>query len=258
MGNIHICKKFVKCLYGSYQLRLMDNSVKEKSKMQDKESLLAMVSHDLKNPVSSGILALKLLQDSKLSPLNPYQQEIVGNMRTALGYMKNLIENVLDRYKLDNEVFNIYKVQTDFNMFVNSVINDSKYIISDKNQTIKLISNLKNPIIELDSLEIQRVINNLLSNSSKYSPENSKITIKLYEQENKIFMSIENAGCKFKLPNPNDIFNKFVSINDNSKSLASGLGLFIVKEIINAHGGDIFVESELNKFTRFTFYLPRK
>ena len=236
----------------------MDSSIKEEYKTQDKEALLAMVSHDLKNPVSSGILALKLLQDSKLSPLNPYQQEILGNMRTALGYMKNLIENVLDRYKLDNNVFNIYKVPIDFNLFVNSVISESKYILSDKNQTVNLITSIKNPIIEIDSLEIQRVINNLLSNPSKYSPENSQITIKLFEQENKIFMSIENAGCKFKLPNPNDIFNKFFSINDNSKSLASGLGLFIVKEIINAHGGDVFVESELDKFTKFTFFLPRK
>lgn len=236
----------------------MDSSIKEEYKTQDKEALLAMVSHDLKNPVSSGILALKLLQDSKLSPLNPYQQEILGNMRTALGYMKNLIENVLDRYKLDNNVFNIYKVPIDFNLFVNSVISESKYILSDKNQTVNLITSIKNPIIEIDSLEIQRVINNLLSNSSKYSPENSQITIKLFEQKNKIFMSIENAGCKFKLPNPNDIFNKFFSINDNSKSLASGLGLFIVKEIINAHGGDVFVESELDKFTKFTFFLPRK
>ena len=236
----------------------MDSSIKEEYKTQDKEALLAMVSHDLKNPVSSGILALKLLQDSKLSPLNPYQQEILGNMRTALGYMKNLIENVLDRYKLDNNVFNIYKVPIDFNLFVNSVISESKYILSDKNQTVNLITSIKNPIIEIDSLEIQRVINNLLSNLSKYSPENPQITIKLFEQENKIFMSIENAGCKFKLPNPNDIFNKFFSINDNSKSLASGLGLFIVKEIINAHGGDVFVESELDKFTKFTFFLPRK
>ena len=236
----------------------MDSSIKEEYKTQDKEALLAMVSHDLKNPVSSGILALKLLQDSKLSPLNPYQQEILGNMRTALGYMKNLIENVLDRYKLDNNVFNIYKVPIDFNLFVNSVISESKYILSDKNQTVNLITSIKNPIIEIDSLEIQRVINNLLSNSSKYSPENSQITIKLFEQENKIFMSIENAGCKFKLPNPNEIYNKFFSINDNTKSLASGLGLFIVKEIINAHGGDVFVESELDKFTKFTFFLPRK
>ena len=164
----------------------MDSSIKEEYKTQDKEALLAMVSHDLKNPVSSGILALKLLQDSKLSPLNPYQQEILGNMRTALGYMKNLIENVLDRYKLDNNVFNIYKVPIDFNLFVNSVISESKYILSDKNQTVNLITSIKNPIIEIDSLEIQRVINNLLSNSSKYSPENSQIKIKLFEQQNKI------------------------------------------------------------------------
>lgn len=236
----------------------MNNSIKEKSKTQDKESLLAMVSHDLKNPVSSGLLALKLLQDNTLSPLNPYQKEIVESLKGGLKYMKNLIENVLDRYKADNEVYEIQKIPVNFIMFLNSVIDDSKYILSEKNQTIKILNNIKNANVEIDVLEIKRAINNLLSNSSKYSPANSEITIKLFDKTNNIYMSIENQGCNFKLPNSQDIFEKFISISNDTKSLATGLGLFIVKQIINAHGGDIFVESEIGKFTRFTFVLPRK
>ena len=236
----------------------MNNTQKEKNKTQDKESLLAMVSHDLKNPVSSGLMALKLLQDTKLSPLNNYQTEILSSLMFGLKYMQNLIENVLDRYKLDNKVYYIHKVPVNFVIFLNSTIDEFKYLLADKNQTVKVVNGLKNTTIEIDILEITRAINNLLSNSAKYSPANSEILIKLSEKSNNICMSIENKGCNFKLENPNEIFDKFVSMSCDSKSLASGLGLYIVKEIINAHGGEIFVECEPGNFTRFTFTLPRK
>lgn len=236
----------------------MDNSIKEKLNTQDKEAILAMVSHDLKNPVCSGILALKLLQDTKLSPLNTYQTELLENLMYGLKYMKNLIENVLDRYKLENKVYHIHKVPVDFIMFLNTTIDEFKYLLSYKKQTIKINSNLKNPNIEIDILELTRAINNLLSNSVKYSPANSEIIVNLFEENNNICMSIENEGCNFRLKNPNKIFDKFVSTCNDSKSLASGLGLYIVKEIITAHGGKIFVECEPEKFTRFTFSLPRK
>lgn len=236
----------------------MDNSIKENLKPQDKEALLAMVSHDLKNPVSSGILALKLLQDAKLSPLNTYQTELLENLMYGLKYMKNLIENVLDRYKLENKVYYIQKVPVNFTMFLNSTIDEFKYLLSNKKQTIKIHSNLKNPNIEIDLLELTRAINNLLGNSTKYAPANSEIIIRIFEKNNAICMSIENEGCNFRLTNPNKIFDKFVSTSNDSKSLASGLGLYIVREIITAHGGEIFVECEPEKFTRFTFTLPRK
>lgn len=236
----------------------MNNFLKQNKNEPDTEAILAMVTHDLKNPVSSGILALKLLQNSKVSPLNPYQKEILDNIMVAFKYMKNLIENILDRYKYNNEVYSIRKMPVDFITLVNSAIEESKYIFSDKNQTVKLIVEVQNSNVELDSLEMRRVINNLIGNSSKYSPENSEIIIKLFDRENSIGLSIENKGCGFRLANPDDIFEKFVSGNDNSKSLASGLGLFIVRQIINAHDGHIFVESERYKFTRFTFTLPRK
>ena len=236
----------------------MNNTKNEKIKTEDKESLLAMVSHDLKNPVSSGIMALKLLQNSKLSPLNPYQSEILESLMFGMIYMKDLIENVLDRYKLNNEVYCLKKVPVDFTIFLNTIIDESKYIFSDKKQTVKVLSNLKNTSAEIDILELTRAINNLLTNSAKYSPAHSEILIKLFEKNNNICMSIENKGCSFKLANPNDIFDKFVSVSKENKSLASGLGLYIVKEIIKMHGGEIFVECEPEKFTRFTFTLPRK
>ncbi len=222
----------------------------------DKETLLALAAHDLKSPVNAGIMAVKLLEDKKLSPLNSYQKDLLNNLMISLKYMKNLIENILDRYKLQNQAYSINKVSVDFIRFVTSAIEESKYMVSDKFQTIKLIIEMKNGLAEIDFLEIKRAIINLISNASKYSPEMSEILIKLFDANDKIGFSIENKGKGIE--NPHEVFEKFVTYNDNSKSLATGLGLYIVKEIITAHNGEIFVESEVGKFTRVTFILPRK
>lgn len=236
----------------------MTNPSKQIIKSTDKEALLAMVSHDLKNPVNSGIMALKLLQDSKLSPLNSYQKEILNSVMAALIYMKSLIENILDRYKFNNKVYKVNKVSVDFIYLVSSVIEESKYIFEEKNQTVKLIINLTNGKIDIDALEIRRVINNLLSNSSQFSPEMSEIIIKIFENNKKIYLSIENPGHGINLDDPNKVFDKFVTSDNSNKYTTSGLGLYIAKEIINAHNGEIFAESEVDKFTRFTLNLPRK
>jgi len=236
----------------------MTNLLKKQNQIfNDKESMLAMVSHDMKNPVNAGIMAIRLLEDAKLSPLNSYQKELIENIFGSLRYMKDLIENILDRYKLTNNVYKLNKISVDFAGFVSSVIEQTKYICAEKSQTIKLFVDLKNSTVELDLLEIKRVINNLISNSSIYSPDNSEIIIRLFEKGNDICFSIENVGKGIK--NPYEVFEKFYTNNSNNlKSFATGLGLYIVKEIITAHNGQIFIESEINKLTRVTFTLPRK
>ena len=80
----------------------------------DKETLLALAAHDLKSPVNAGIMAVKLLEDKKLSPLNSYQKDLLNNLMISLKYMKNLIENILDRYKLQNQAYSINKISVDF------------------------------------------------------------------------------------------------------------------------------------------------
>lgn len=237
---------------------ILDIKLKQKKEFTDKESLLAMVSHDLKNPVNSGILAVKLLQSAAESPLNKFQKELLNSVLYGFLYMQNLIENVLDRYKFVNDVYTIKKNPFDFASLVKITIDEARYIFSEKEQKVKFLNEIKNPMAEFDLLEITRAINNLISNASIYSPSKSEIIIKIFEDKDNVGLSIENAGCSFDFDNPNEIFEKFVSKGTKSKSIASGLGLYITKKIIDAHGGNIFVESQINKFTRFTFKIPRK
>ena len=228
---------------------------KQKSKLSnDTETLLATVSHDLKNPIVSVLLALELLNNPKTSPLNDFQKEILDNITNSLKYMRNLVVDILDSYRLDNHKYQMNKVRVNFIDFVQSAIEDSKYILSDKNQSLKFIVSIKNVFIDIDVLEMKRVINNLISNASKYSPQYSKITVRVFEKNNFKCFSIENE-CFADIESTN-IFEKFVTSNDNTNLIATGLGLYIVKEIIIAHGGRIFIERNAKNSVRLTFLIP--
>ena len=221
--------------------------------LPDSETMLAMLSHDLKTPINASIMAISLLNDKKRSPLNTYQKEILDNVMDSMKYSKVLIEDILDRYKFKNDIYKLNKTYIDFVDFVNSIINDVRYIFAEKSQKITVISDIENINVLIDTLEISRVIHNLISNSSKYAPPKSNIVIRIFENKRNVFFSIENQGnCKLS---PFQMFEKKVSTYNNSKTISVGLGLYIVKRIINAHGGDVF--AEVNNTIRVTFNLPK-
>lgn len=222
-------------------------------KKQENETILALVTHDLKTPINASIMAINLLKNKNMSPLNNFQKEILDNIMGSMKFSKNLVENILDKYKIENNVYFLNKTTVNFVDFTNAVIESSKYLLNDKNQTLRIIKDIKNPLVSIDTIEITRVINNLFSNASKYSPQKAQITIRLFDNTNFIFFSIENPS--FKMINPVEIFEKFVTCNNNSKTLSLGLGLYIVKRIIQAHGGKVFAESD--KIIRMTFSLPK-
>ena len=237
----------------------MTNSIeKEKTGFLDSDTNLAMIVHDLRNPVSSGIMAIKLLEDEKMSPLNDYQKEIIENLNSGFKYMKNLIENILGEYRFKNNQYVIEKQPVDFVNLVESIIDETKYLFYEKNHILKFNCDVKNRILYVDNLAIQRAVNNLFVNASKYSPLHSTILVNVREIPEGIIFSVENPGAGVELDNPDEIFQKFVSYSVNSKSVSSGLGLYIVKKIIEAHDGKISFESKLNEFTRVSFIIPQK
>ncbi len=235
----------------------MDNLVEGKMKTSDNpEALLAMVFHDIKNPVSAGIMAVKLLANPKLSPLNSYQRELVDNLNAGFGYMKNLLENYIEKYKYDYKELNLFKSESDFILIVNDVIEELKYIFVSKFQTVRTKITVKDSVINFDIIEIKRVIQNLLLNASKYSPENSQVFIELYEDKESVYFKIINK-TELKV-STSEVFDLFAVSSECSKSVATGLGLYIVKRIISAHGGKISMKNLDNGFMQVLFSLPKK
>lgn len=133
-----------------------------------------------------------------------------------------------------------------------------QYIASDRNILVKAFYNSKFDNIIFDYDEMKRVIHNLLANALKFSYKHKEILVKVKDYENNIMVSIENYGIGIKLENPDDVFEQFISYCEDSKTVSSGLGLYISKQIILAHKGNIHFKSTSCDKTIVTFTLPVK
>ena len=238
-------------IYNTLKTKRLQDALLDK-----KETFLAMVTHDLKSPVNAEICALELLLNNRKSSLDEFQNEIIGDILGAAKYMKNLVENILQKYRTDRGKQILHKTRFSLEMLTVQCVEELQYLLEDKHLEIDTKSSLKNVETYFDCLEIKRVIHNLLINAIEYSNKNSQITINLYEENKEACFSITNSGTMINLENPNLIFEKCESFAQKQKSIGTGLGLYISKRIIDAHGGRIFAKSE-NSQTTFTFTLPQ-
>lgn len=224
---------------------------------KQKEKYWAMVTHDMKGPVYAEVSALEFVLNQYGKSLDDVQKEILQDILSSTKYLKNLVNNVLMKYKDDNGNLVIQKDYYSLKKLIKECQNEVRYIAAEKNQIITIDFNAETDECLFDLAEIKRVINNLLTNSLKYGTKDSEINIVINENDKFIIFSITNNGLGIKLKDPNEVFEKFTSYSEEHRSINTGLGLYIAKQIIVAHGGDITVNSVPNEFTTLTFTLPK-
>lgn len=222
-----------------------------------KESFLTMITHDLKSPVNSEIFALEnLLKNFNVSN-DKDKEEIISDILGATKYMKNLLENVLNKYRCENNKYCLIKEKHSIKRLVEETIEETKYSMLNKNQGIHLTNRAKTKFIQMDFYEMKRVLHNLLTNSMEYAPRNSVIEIDISENKKYVVFSVKNENNGLVIENPQDLFDKFVSRAKKNKKISSGLGLYIAKKTVEAHNGSINVDVKDPKYVRFVFTLPK-
>lgn len=224
--------------------------------MCSKDTFYATVAHDLKTPISAGINALNLLLNKNMGELGDDQHEIVEDLLNSTKFMQDMVENILCKNKVDNNKISLSKQVYSLKKVVEHCIDLTKYILAPKNQQIQLRCCADDVMIPLDFLEIKRAIHNLIANASEYSPRGSKIIIEIFQVENNIAFSIQDFGYGIDLKLQNDVFSEYMSFAKKYKRVGSGLGLYITKNIIEAHGGKINLTSRIGYGTKISFYLP--
>jgi two-component system sensor histidine kinase/response regulator len=222
-----------------------------------KESFLATVIHDLKTPINAGINALNLLLGHKIGSLKDSQQEIVEDILNSTKFMQDMVENLLCKNKMENDKIILNKQTYSLEELIKHCIESAKHIIIPKNQNIELQCDLENTFLQMDFLEMKRAINNLITNSSEYSQNGTKILINIFSAGKKIGFCVKDFGRGIDLKNPEEVFAQYMSLAKQNKRVGSGLGLYITKKIIEEHGGEIFLTSQVGIGTTITIYLPR-
>lgn len=235
-----------------YQLYLIK---KYKNLNKDEMFYVATLTHDLKSPARAQINMLNLLMKGKFGELNPKQYEMLKLTCSSAKYMSNLVGSVLSGYRYGLNSVSPAKSDIDLVSLVNSVIEQNSLFISEKELNI-IFNNGGECIIKGDRLQMERVIENLLSNALTYCFENTDIFINLSCNNGFADFSISNKSYYIEPKELKNIFNKFSKTsNSRLNSASTGLGLFTAKRIITLHGGQIYASSTPDGICTFGFRL---
>lgn len=225
-----------------------------------KEQMIAIVSHDIKNPLSAIQLeAQMLLRAVSRSPKSILGEEVkiqANRILKTTDRMKLLIADLLDRSKSENSLTNLSKITMDVETLIQEAIDSLRPLLQQKEILIKRSFSSRKSVVSLDRNKMFQVLSNLLNNAIKFTPEKGTIHISLEEHYQELIISIMDSG-----PGLNDIeltrvFEKYW-MGNNSQCPGTGLGLFICKTIVEAHGGHIDAENIPGQGARFCFSLPR-
>ncbi|HEY5584649.1 MAG TPA: ATP-binding protein [Ruminiclostridium sp.] len=222
-----------------------------------KTDFVATISHEFKTPLTSIIMAASMLSEGALGELNDEQKEVINSLEEDGEKLSELVNELLELSRIESgrAVYNFAQCS------INAIVESSLKMFFDMAQrrNINLINEMDEdlPAIQGDFEKIQWVMNNLISNSLKYTNAGDFITVSAVEKDKNIFVSVKDTGAGIPAQFIDRIFDKFVQVNGRDIEVrGTGLGLSVAKEIISAHKGEIWVKSELDSGSLFTFTLP--
>ncbi len=230
--------------------------IKAKELNQFKSEFVSMLSHDIRNPLNTILLAAGLLQnnDDKLpkeKKLNHYQM-----IRSAVKSMSQLLDEVSFIGKADTGKLQCELVLLDLQAFCRQLIREME--LSTAQKQITIIFTVSGQLGEAlwDEHLLRHILGNLLTNAIKYSPVGSKIDFELISQEKSVTFRIKDQGIGIPKNELQHLFQPFHRASNVGAIPGTGLGLAIVKKSVEAHKGEISVESEVGVGTTFTVTLP--
>ena len=169
-------------------------------------------------------------------------------------YMQNMAENVLTNYKTENGKLKIQKTKNDIKATIENTVENLKFIISQKNQSIRVsYKGIEDTTAYYDDIEIKRVLSNLIVNASEYSFDNSTIDIIVEKKDNNFKITVSDTGLGIQQSDINTLFQKYSTNSKDYRKVGTGLGLYICRAIVNAHGGNIEASQPKDGGMSFSF-----
>ena len=229
---------------------------REKRLAQLQSDFISNVTHELKTPLTSismfaeSMLLKRVRKDSD-------KEEYLSIILKESERLKRMINNILEFSKLEKGKSDYQFVNSNLASLVTTAIQEFDYWF--EKEGFQVVTELDNKIeANIDPEKMKQVFENLLNNAIKYSPKNKKIITRLYLNANSIHIEFEDQGIGIPDKEIEQIFEKFYRINHKESISGTGLGLTVVKEIIEAHNGKIEVSSEVGKGSKFSIILHQQ
>ena len=240
----------------------------ERQVEQLKADFQSMLVHDLRSPLSVVIGVLELGEKGEF---DNHSQEVKDLLATALKNahkMLGLINDILDVAKFEAGKVQLSKQPGDFNVIVEGAVGRLKMLAREKGLELKVDEDGNIPNCEFDNDKIDQAVTNLLSNAIKFTPKNGRVTVRTYVKHvdgeppmlngNYAALDVEDTGIGMPAEEIPHIFDRYrqAQAGGPHREKGTGLGLTIVKRVVEAHGGRVFVESVPGKGTKFTIAIP--
>jgi signal transduction histidine kinase len=222
-----------------------------------REEFIASVANDLRNPLFSLMGYLDLLHDGKTSDPQA-QDELLSRASKDANRLLVMVNELLDFSLLESQSLVLNWEKVDIVAIVQDVVQSFHEQAEARRITLMFSPKIPSQLVDLDSSRMRRVLANLVENAIKFSEMNDRIMVTVEPLDGSIAINVMDQGCGIPKEDRLKIFEKYYQVSHASKKNTggTGLGLYIAKQIVDAHGGEISVESRLNAGSKFTVTLP--
>jgi len=228
-----------------------------KQTMELKSQFVSTVSHELRTPLSSMRESVIIVLDEVAGKINKDQRHFLGIAKRNIDRLSRLIDDVLDFQKLNAGKMKLNRQENAIGTAVNEVYTTMQPHAAKSGVHLAVDVQPDLPLAFYDNDRILQTLINLVSNGIKFTPEGGQVRLSVYGQPDHLVLKVSDTGYGIPKDDLAKIFDRFYRVYRPGKEIkGTGLGLAIVNRIVAAHGGRIEVESELDKGTTFTVFLP--
>ena len=228
------------------------NEARARAEIAARDGFLSVAAHELKTPMTTARVAVQLLQRSfrKRGDLDPKQTRSLQLVEEQIEKLSQLVTRLLETVQIQADRFTIKKEATDIAPLVRSVVERLELPTS---QSISVVAP-DSLMAEVDPLRFEQVVTNLLTNAIKFGPPGEAVLVSLDRDGSVVRLSVYDRGPGVPIDRRHELFQRFFQANPDRSGM--GLGLFITKEIVDAHDGTIAAEFPASGGTRFVVTLP--
>ncbi|MES2375100.1 MAG: ATP-binding protein [Bacteroidota bacterium] len=248
---IKIAKKQVGKVY------ILRNVTEFKERDEAKTNFIATISHELKTPISSIKMSLKLMEDARVGKLNDEQQQLLAHITDDSNRLLKITSELLELSQVETGNIQLNFVPVAPEKILDYAVASVNFQAEQKGVKLEILKDENLPLLNVDVEKTAWVLVNFLSNALRYSSEHSKITISIKNKKSKVEFSVKDQGKGIDEQYQKRLFDRYFQVpTDGQNKSGSGLGLAISKDFIEAQNGKIWVESSVGEGSLFAFDLP--
>ncbi len=239
------------------QVQVMRDETEIEAVRRTRDSILANISHEFRTPLAAQQASIELLRDGLQDMPREQLEELVGSLQRGTLRLTRLIDNLLESVRIESGQLGIRRQEVDLSQVVEDAQELVQGLLMQRGQSLRVELPADLPVIHGDAQRLTQVITNLLANANKFAPEGSEIRIGGAAAGDEVSLWVEDDGPGVPASDGGSIFERFYrSAEQEPEPRGLGLGLWIVKSIVERHGGHVHAARTPDGWTRFTVTLP--